>query len=43
MVNGTMLSGPVLVNAKNERAKLLEDYPNAIAIEMEGEGKISLK
>ncbi|XP_068735893.1 death domain-containing ATP nucleosidase-like isoform X3 [Montipora capricornis] len=37
-VNGTMLSGPVLVNNKNERAKLLEEYPNAIAIEMEGEG-----
>ena len=40
---GTMLSGPMLVNSKNERDELLKDYPDAIAIEMEGEGKISFK
>jgi len=43
VVNGTMLSGPTLVNSKQERDRLLEDYPTAIAIEMEGEGNISLK
>ena len=41
VVLGTMLSGPVLVNSKTERDRLLNSYPNAIGIEMEGEGKIS--
>ena len=43
VVLGTMLSGPMLVNSKNERDRLLKYYPDAIAIEMEGEGKIQLK
>lgn len=43
VVNGTMLSGPKLVNSKNERDRLLKYYPTATAIEMEGEGNISLK
>ena len=43
VVLGTMLSGPMLVNSKNERDRLLKHYPDAIAIEMEGEGKIPLK
>lgn len=42
-VNGTMLSGPELVNSENERDRQLKDYPDAIAIEMEGEGKTSLE
>ena len=40
VVCGTMLSGPRLVNYKTERDRLLKHYPNAIAVEMEGEGKI---
>jgi len=40
VVCGKMLSGPVLLNSKKERKKLLEFYPDAIAIEMEGEGEI---
>ena len=43
VVLGTMLSGPMLVNCKTDRDKLLKNYPDAIAIEMEGEGKISFK
>lgn len=43
VVLGTMLSGPMLVNSKNDRDRLLKYYPDAIAIEMEGEGKISFK
>ena len=43
VVRGTMLSGPELVNDKKERERLLKYYPDAIAIEMEGEGKISLQ
>ena len=43
VVRGTMLSGPELVNDKNERDRLLKYYPDAIAIEMEGEGKISFQ
>ena len=43
VVNGTMLSGPKLVNSKQEQNRLLEHYPTATAIEMEGEGNISLK
>ena len=43
VVCGTMLSGPVLVNSKKERDRLLKHYRDAIAIEMEGEGKILLK
>ena len=43
VVLGTMLSGPMLVNSKNERDTLLKLYPDAIAIEMEGEGKIPIK
>ena len=43
VVLGTMLSGPMLVNSKIKRDELLKDYADAIAIEMEGEGKISIK
>ena len=43
VVNGTMLSGPTLVNSKQELNRLLKHYPTATAIEMEGEGNISLK
>ena len=43
VVLGTMLSGPTLVNSKIERDRLLKYYAGAIAIEMEGEGKISCK
>ncbi|XP_078354616.1 uncharacterized protein LOC144639215 [Oculina patagonica] len=38
VVPGKMLSGPELVNDTNERDRLLKQYPDAIAIEMEGEG-----
>ena len=40
VVPGVMLSGPQLVNDVTERNALLKDYPDAIAIEMEGEGKL---
>ena len=43
VVTGMMLSGPKVVNSKEMRDELLKSYPNAIAIEMEGEGKISFK
>ena len=43
VVTGKMLSGPKVVNSKEMRDELLKSYPNAIAIEMEGEGKISFK
>ncbi|XP_068705028.1 uncharacterized protein [Montipora foliosa] len=41
MVCGKMLSGPMLLNSKKERKRLLRSYPDAIAIEMEGEGVFS--
>lgn len=37
--DGVILSGPELVNCEWRRQELLEIYPKAIAIEMEGEGK----
>ena len=37
--DGEFLSGPELVNSEWRREELLEKYPKAIAIEMEGEGK----
>ena len=37
VVGGVMLSGLELVNKRNA---LIKDYPDAIAIEMEGEGKL---
>ena len=37
--DGVVLSGPELVNCDWRREELLERYPKAIAIEMEGEGK----
>ena len=43
VVLGTMLSGRMLVNSKNERDRLLKYYPDAVAIEIEGEGKIPIK
>ena len=36
--NGEILSGPELVDFKGRQEELLEQHPNAIAIEMEGEG-----
>ena len=38
--NGVMLSGPKVVDNKKLRAELTERFPDADAIEMEGEGKI---
>jgi len=43
VVFGTMLSGPELVNENTRRGELLKSYPEASAIEMEGEGKTSFK
>lgn len=37
--DGEFLSGPELVNSEWRREELLEKYPKAIAIEMEGEGR----
>lgn len=39
VVNGWMLSGAKVLNDEKERKRLLDQYPEAIAIEMEGEGK----
>ena len=36
---GVILSGPEVVDNKRQRAELVERFPDAIAIEMEGEGK----
>ena len=36
---GVILSGPEVVDNKKQRAELVERFPDAIAIEMEGEGK----
>ena len=38
VITGSLLSGPMLVNDGKERDRLLQAYPDAIAIEMEGEG-----
>ena len=38
--NGVLLSGPKVVDNKKLRAELTERFPDADAIEMEGEGKI---
>ena len=40
VVGGVILSGRELVHDVTERNALLKDYPDAIAIEMEGEGKL---
>ena len=40
--NGVFLSGPEVVDNKDRRAELIERFPDATAIEMEGEGKIKL-
>ena len=37
--SGVFLSGPEVVNKEERRAELTKKYPDAIAIEMEGEGK----
>ena len=38
VITGSLLSGPMLVNDGEERDRLLKAYPDATAIEMEGEG-----
>ena len=38
--NGVILSGPEVVDNKDRRAELIKLFPDATAIEMEGEGKI---
>ena len=40
--NGVFLSGPEVVDSKDRRAELIERFPDATAIEMEGEGKINV-
>ena len=40
--NGVFLSGPEVVDNKDRRAELIERFPDATAIEMEGEGKIKV-
>ena len=40
--NGVFLSGPEVVDKKERRAELIERFPDATAIEMEGEGKIKV-
>ena len=37
-----LLSGPEVVSSDERRKELIKRYPNAIGVEMEGEGKISL-
>ena len=41
--DGLLLSGPEVVSSDKRREELIEDFPDAIGLEMEGEGKISLK
>ncbi len=41
VVTGAMLSGDKLLNASKEKEKFLKEYSHAIAIEMEGAGKLS--
>ena len=40
--NGVFLSGPEVVDNEDRRAELIERFPDATAIEMEGEGKIKV-
>ena len=40
--NGVFLSGPEVVDNEDRRAELIERFPDATAIEMEGEGKIEV-
>jgi len=40
--DGVFLSGPEVVDNKDRRAELIERFPDATAIEMEGEGKIKV-
>ena len=39
-VRGALLSGPQVVDDSDLREALLNRFPGAIAIEMEGEGKV---
>ena len=39
---GLLLSGPEVVSSDKRRMELIKRYPDAIGVEMEGEGKISL-
>ena len=39
-LEGVFLSGPEVVDNKDRRKQLMERFPHAIAIEMEGEGKV---
>ena len=39
---GLLLSGPEVVSSDTRRKELIKRYPDAIGVEMEGEGKISL-
>ena len=40
--DGLLLSGPEVVSSDKRRAELIDAFPDAIGLEMEGEGKISL-
>ena len=40
--DGLLLSGPEVVSSDERRKELIKRYPDAIGVEMEGEGKISL-
>ena len=40
--DGLLLSGPEVISSDERRAELTERFPDAIGVEMEGEGKISL-
>ena len=40
--DGLLLSGPEVVSSDKRRMELITRYPDAIGVEMEGEGKISL-
>ena len=41
ITNGVLLSGPEVVDNKDRRAELIRRFPDATAIEMEGQGEIS--
>ena len=40
--DGLLLSGPEVISSDKRRMELIKRYPDAIGVEMEGEGKISL-
>jgi len=40
--DGLLLSSPEVVSSDKRRMELIKRYPDAIGVEMEGEGKISL-